>query len=446
MTAPSIQPRTLKGFRDFLPDMMLVREALIDTARRVYRSFGFAPIDTPALELFEVLTGKGSEETDRQMYHFHDQGNRHVGLRFDLTVPLARFVAQHSTDLGMPFKRYHIATVWRGESPQAGRYREFMQCDFDTIGTTALTSDIETGLVIIDLLRAIGFDAFEVRVNNRKVLNGFLDKFGLADRSTAVLRAIDKLPKLGVETVSRELAEVARLEPQQITAVLDMAQLAGDANHILQRLEELTAGNELGERGCSELRTLYDAYERLGVAPLVRIDPSIARGLDYYTGTIFETFLSAKPEIGSVCSGGRYDNLAELFTREQLPGIGASLGLDRLLAAMELLEMLPKRKTPAQILVANFRAEDVPHYLRLAACLRRGGFNVEVFPDPKKLGAQFKFADRRSFEAVIVAGPDELQSGQVQVKWLSDSTQMLIDVGQEGERLVAELRAKLKSP
>jgi histidyl-tRNA synthetase len=183
MTNPIIQPRTLKGFRDFLPETMLPRESLIEICKRVYRSYGFAPIDTPALELFEVLTGKGSEETDRQMYHFMDQGERHVGLRFDLTVPLARFVAQHSANLGMPFKRYHIASVWRGESPQAGRFREFMQCDFDTIGTTSLTSDIETGLVIVDLLRALGFEEFQVRINNRKVLNGILDKFGLLEKS-----------------------------------------------------------------------------------------------------------------------------------------------------------------------------------------------------------------------------------------------------------------------
>ncbi|MBX3419268.1 MAG: histidine--tRNA ligase [Pirellulaceae bacterium] len=443
MSNQLIQPRTLKGFRDFLPEMMLPREALIEVCKRVYRSYGFAPIDTPTLELFEILTGKGSEETDRQMYHFVDQGERHVGMRFDLTVPLARFVAQHSAQLGMPFKRYHIATVWRGEAPQAGRYREFMQCDFDTIGTTSLTSDIETGLVIIDLMKALGFERFEVRINNRKVLNGFLEKFGLAERATAVLRAIDKLPKVGPKAIETELSEVAKLNLEQTAAVIEMAQLAGEPQLILSQMADLISGNPLGEQGCEELRAMFAAFDELGVGKHVRIDPSIARGLDYYTGTIFETFLLDKPEIGSVCSGGRYDNLAGLFTREQLPGIGASLGLDRLLAAMEMLGMLPAAKTPAQIMIANFRNEDLAHYLRLAALLRQAGFNVEVYPDSKKLGAQFKFADRRGFQGVIVAGPDELQSQQVQLKWLADSSQTLVSIANSGENLINELNAKL---
>jgi histidyl-tRNA synthetase len=444
MTNPIIQPRTLKGFRDFLPETMLPRESLIEICQRVYRSYGFAPIDTPALELFEVLTGKGSEETDRQMYHFMDQGERHVGLRFDLTVPLARFVAQHSANLGMPFKRYHIASVWRGESPQAGRFREFMQCDFDTIGTTSLTSDIETGLVIVDLLRAIGFEDFQVRINNRKVLNGILDKFGLLEKSTHVLRAIDKLPKAGRAAVTRELTETAQLNDEQIAAILKIAELSGENAHVLQQLDEMSSGNQLAEAGCHELRMLVDAYVDLKVDDRIRLDPSIARGLDYYTGTIFETFLTAKPEIGSVCSGGRYDNLAELFTKEQLPGIGASLGLDRLLAAMEMLEMLPTTKTPAQVMIANFRAEDVPQYLKIARWLRSNGLNVEVYPDTKKLGNQFKFADRRQFAIVIVAGPDELAANQVQVKCLVDSSQEVVSIADQGQTLSLRLLEKLK--
>ncbi len=443
MTNQIIQPRTLKGFRDFLPETMLPRESLIEICKKVYRSYGFAPIDTPALELFEVLTGKGSDETDRQMYHFLDQGERHVGMRFDLTVPLARFVAQHSAILGMPFKRYHIASVWRGESPQAGRFREFMQCDFDTIGTTSLTSDIETGLVIVDLLRAIGFEDFQVRINNRKVLNGILDKFSLLEKSTHVLRAIDKLPKAGRAAVTRELTETAQLNEQQIETILQIAELAGESSFVLQKLEEMSAGNNLAETGCHELRTLVAAYVKLKVDDKIRLDPSIARGLDYYTGTIFETFLTAKPEIGSVCSGGRYDNLAELFTKEQLPGIGASLGLDRLLAAMEMLELLPTAKTPAQVMIANFRAEDVPQYLNIAKWLRSGGLNVEVYPDSKKLGNQFKFADRRQFGVVIVAGPDELAANQVQVKWLADSAQEVVSIGDNGQTLIQRLMEKL---
>ena len=218
-----IKPRTLKGFRDYLPESMIPRESLVETARKVYRSYGFVPIETPALEYAEILCGKGSEETDRQMFRFLDGGKRDVGMRFDLTVPLARFVAQHFNELGMPFKRYHLGNVWRGEKPQVGRYREFMQCDFDTIGTTSMASDIETALVINDLMRAIGFENFTVCVNNRKVLNGLLEKFGLLESSVEVLRAIDKLPKIGGEKVAEELRDKTAANAEQINSILGLS-------------------------------------------------------------------------------------------------------------------------------------------------------------------------------------------------------------------------------
>ncbi len=445
MSKNLIQPRTLKGFRDFLPEMMLPREQLIDTCKQVYRSFGFAPIETPTLEYFEILAGKGSEETDRQMYHFQDSGERHVGMRFDLTVPLARFVSQHSQALGMPFKRYHIATVWRGESPQAGRFREFMQCDFDTIGTTSLTADIETGLVIVELLIAIGVGGFQVRINNRKVLNGLLDKSGLAEHATSVLRVIDKLPKIGPARVSEELKSTCTANDQQIASILEFANITGTNQEILITLDRLVAGNELGELGCSELRTLVETYDSLGLpSEQIQIDPSIARGLDYYTGTIFESFLTAIPKIGSVCSGGRYDNLADLFTKEKLPGIGASLGLDRLLAAMEQLGQLPKTKTPAAVMIANFDANSQTVYLELARKLRQKRINVELYPEPKKLGIQFKHADRRGMEAVIVAGPDDVAKRVVQVKWLASGEQSEVSLDASASLLASELSSKLQ--
>jgi histidyl-tRNA synthetase len=416
-----IEPRTLKGFRDFLPEMMMPREAIIEIARRVYRSFGFAPIDTPTLELFEILAGKGSDEADRQMYHFRDQGDRHVGMRFDLTVPLARFVAQHAGELGFPFKRYHIATVWRGESPQAGRYREFMQCDFDTIGSESIASDIETALVIFDLFRAIGFDRFGIRINNRKVLNGVLNKLGLAEKSNVVLRTIDKLGKQGRDAVSNELTKVSGASTEQVNAILHLTDLSGSNAEVLSTLTRLADGNDLASQGVDELRRIISAAAAVGIGDTyLKIDPSIARGLDYYTGTIFETLLTDLPGIGSVCSGGRYDNLAGTFTKQHLPGIGASLGLDRLLAAMEQLKMLPGVKTPAEVLIVQFDSNDLPRYLQLAKAIRNKGIGVEVFPDAKKLGQQFKYADRRGFSAVISAGPDELRSGKIQIKWLAD--------------------------
>ncbi len=412
-----ITPRTLKGFRDYLPDVMIPREGLIETARRVYRSYGFSPIDTPALEYLEILAGKGSEETDKQLYKFQDQGGRWVGLRFDLTVPLARFAAEHFNELGIPFKRYHIATVWRGENTQRGRYREFMQCDFDTIGTRSVAADIETALVIHDLFRAIGFADFTIRINNRMVLTGLLERLGLGDRATAVLRALDKLGKIGAEAVAEEMVSAAGATAEQARQVLRLSEISGGNDEVLRQLDPLVAGSETGQAGVAKLKAVLDGVTAAGVpAERVRLDASIARGLDYYTGTVFETFLDALPGIGSVCSGGRYDNLAGLFTSQELPGIGASLGLDRLLAAMEELGMIEKISTPAAVFIPFFDKDHLHDYLRLAAALRAAGIGVEVFPDPKKLGQQLKYADRRGFRIALIAGADEFQAGVCQVK------------------------------
>lgn len=445
MSESLIKPRTLSGFRDFLPAAMIPRERLMETAREVYRSYGFAPIDTPTLEHADILCGKGSEETDRQMYRFEDNGGRDVGMRFDLTVPLARFVAQHANDLGMPFKRYHIATVWRGERPQAGRYREFAQCDFDTIGTTSVASDIETGMVIFDLMRAIGFDNFSIRINNRKVLNGLLEKSGLAEHSVSVLRALDKLPKIGREKVHAEMSNVTGAANEQIDQILQLAEISGDRDSVLSQLDTVCSGSELAEEGLQQLRDVSAAADAVGIENRnLQIDVSIARGLDYYTGTIYETFLEDLPSIGSVCSGGRYDNLAQLYTKQLLPGIGASLGLDRLLAAMQTLEMIPTTKTPADVMVVQFDSDYLNQYISIARSLRAAGLKVEVFPDAKKLNQQFKYADRRGFRAVIIAGADEFESGQVQVKWLNDGSQASVPLDDDAGELAQMLKAGLQ--
>src|SRR5688572_8239380 len=277
-----IEPRTLKGFRDYLPAAMIPRERLIETARRVYRSYGFSPIDTPALEYLEILTGKGSDETDKQLYKFQDHGQRWVALRFDLTVPLARFAAQHIAELGTPFKRYHIATVWRGENTQRGRYREFMQCDFDTIGTTSVASDIESAPVIHDLLAAIGFEEFTIRLNNRMVLSGLLQRLELADKSVPILRALDKLAKIGRDKVSEEMQAVAGATPEQAEAVLKLADLSGENDTILAQLEPLVAGSQKGQEGVTRLSEILGAVRAAGVPESrLKLDVAIARGLDY---------------------------------------------------------------------------------------------------------------------------------------------------------------------
>ncbi|MEZ6034479.1 MAG: histidine--tRNA ligase [Planctomycetaceae bacterium] len=436
-----IKPQTLRGFRDFLPDQMMARERLIDIARSVYRSYGFAPIDTPALEYAEVLLGKGGEESDKQVFRFTDQGDRDVAMRFDLTVPLARFSAQYVQELGLPFRRYHIAPVWRGERPARGRFREFMQCDFDTIGTLSNTADIETLFVINDLFEQIGIDRFTIRVNNRKVLNGLLEKCGLQDHAVGILRALDKLDKIGRDAVVTEMAEKVGIPVDGANRVLDMAQLQGRPHDILASLEGMLAGSQIGETGLNDLRELFAAVEACGLPEnRVALDVSIARGLDYYTGTIYETLLGDLPDIGSVCSGGRYDNLAELFTAQQLPGVGASLGLDRMLAALEELGQTQKSTTPAPVLVTMLDGERVSEYLHLGRKLRKAGIATEVYPEAKNIGKQMKYADKKGFRIALIAGGDEFAAGVWQVKNLKSGTQASVATDNLIPHLLSELQ------
>ena len=422
-----IEPRTLKGFRDHLPAQALARERVLDTARRVYRSYGFAPIDTPALEYLEILTGKGSEETDKQLYRFKDHGGRDVGLRFDLTVPFARFCAQHIGSLGVPFKRYHMAPVWRGENTQRGRYREFMQCDFDTIGTTSPVADLETVLVVHDLLSAIGIGGFTIRVNDRRALTGILEECGVADRSTHVLRALDKLGKATPEAVAAEL-ESHGVAAGVRERLLGMAQLTGEPVTVLAALDGLVGDSETGRAGVAALRALLDGVRQAGVPEgRVIVDPSIARGLDYYTGIVLESFLDELPALGSICSGGRYDDLAGLYTKQSLPGVGASLGIDRLLAGLEELGRLELKETPAEIFLVHFDEEHLGDYLRIAAALRAGGMAVEFYPDARRVGQQLKVAAKKGFRVALVIGSDEFAAGTAQLKDMAAGTSSTID-------------------
>jgi len=422
-----IEPRTLKGFRDHLPAQALARERVLDVARRVYRSYGFAPIDTPALEYLEILTGKGSDETDKQLYRFKDHGGRDVGLRFDLTVPFARFAAQHVHELGLPFKRYHMAAVWRGENTQRGRYREFMQCDFDTIGTTSPVADLEMVLVVHDLLAAIGVERFTIRVNDRRVLAGILGRLGLAERSTSVLRSLDKLGKATPEAVAAELAGHG-VAADAVAALLEMAALAGPADDVLARLDALVGDSAEGRAGVAALRGIVAGATAAGVADgRVTIDPSIARGLDYYTGIVLESFLDDLPSLGSICSGGRYDNLAGLYTKQSLPGVGASLGIDRLLAGLEELGRTSAVETPAEVFLVHFDERHVADYLRIAAAIRAGGMACEFFPEARKVGQQLKLAAKRGFPAAVVIGSDEFASGTAQFKNLATQQSTTID-------------------
>ncbi len=427
MTGALIKPQTLKGFRDYLPEQMRAREHLIDTARQVYRGYGFSPIDTPALEYTEVLLGKGGAETDKQMFRFTDQGGRDVAMRFDLTVPFARFAAQHLPAIGTPFKRYHIGTVWRAEKPQRGRFREFMQCDFDTIGTASNTADIETLLVIHDLMENFGFSKFTIQLNNRLVLNGLLEKLDVREKTVAILRALDKLSKVGRDGVREELTARVGMTAEQTERILELVMLAGSSNDVCSQLESLLAGNEQGTLGVRRLRELFAACRTCGIpADRVALDVSIARGLDYYTGTVYETFLSELPGIGSVCSGGRYDDLAGLFTTQTLPGVGASLGVDRLLAAMEELGMIDPAVSATPVLVALFDPARVADYLRIGRLLRAAGIACELFPEARPLGKQLRYASRNGFRIALIAGESEFAEGLWQVKDLDRGEQKAV--------------------
>jgi len=426
-----IEPRTLKGFRDYPPELMLPREEIMDKARAVFRSYGYVPIDTPALEYSEILLGKGGQETDKQLYRFRDHGGRDVALRFDLTVPFARFAAQHLHQLGMPFKRYHIGTVWRGENTQRGRYREFVQCDFDCIGTTANTADIEIVLVIHDLLRAIGLDKFRIHVNNRKLLNGLLEEMGLAGRTAEVLVALDKLAKVGAEAVLEEMEARAGVSREAGQRLLELTQARGENGEILQRLQQQFGHNATVAEGLLRLRELREVAVEAGIPEeVLRIDPAIARGLDYYTGTVYETYLNELPGIGSICSGGRYDNLASLYTRQVLPGVGASLGLDRLLAALDELNRLTRQATAAPVMMVYFEGGRLADYLSMARKLRAAGVGVDLYPEPKRLGTQLKYADHRGFRLALIAGPDEFAQDVWQIKNLRDGSSVAVPSGE----------------
>jgi histidyl-tRNA synthetase len=438
---PPIQPRTLKGFRDYLPEIMMPRERIMDIARRVFRSYGFSPIDTPALEYTEILIGKGGAETDKQLYRFQDHGGRDVGLRFDLTVPLARFAAQHINELGTPFKRYHIGPVWRGENTQRGRFREFVQCDFDTIGTRSVAADAETVLVVHDLLRLIGFERFTIRVNNRLVLAGLLESLGLEGQTTNLLRAIDKLAKIGPQRVIDEIVETAGTTAEQASRVVELVNLQGSPTDVLSKLQPLVAASDRGKEGVALLAQLLEVVTSAGVPPQrVQLDVSIARGLDYYTGTVLETILDDLPDIGSIASGGRYDNLAELYTHQPLPGIGASLGLDRLLDAMQELKMIEPVRSPAQVFIPCFDADYLGDYVRLAGKLRAAGLSVEVFPDAVKLGKQLQYADRRGHRVAVIAGEREFAAGECQVKNLATGDSTTAPLDGQAEQLIAEVQ------
>ncbi|MCR4676485.1 MAG: histidine--tRNA ligase [Sphaerochaetaceae bacterium] len=382
-----IEPKVLKGFRDSLPSQEIVRQNLISKIQDIFRSFGFVPIDTPCIEYSEVLLGKGGGETDKQMFRFNDNGNRDVSLRFDLTVPLARFVSANYNSLRFPFKRYHIAKVWRGEKPQKGRYREFLQCDFDIIGADNAQSDFEILLLIHTCLKTMNIGDFRVLVSHRGLLNRYLEKNGIPSSVDEVLRAIDKLGKIGLDGVCAILSETGMSEKDIESVKSFIALPKEDFSQTLDLLSDMLGAD------CDEivrLREILTLMKSCGIEKDFVLDTSITRGLDYYTGIVYETILLKMPQIGSICSGGRYNNLTGLYHRDSLPGVGSCIGLDRLLAALEETDSpIVRDSSYADVLL--LKSSDVD--ISLASLLRKEGLKVDCYCGDKGAGAQYAYAE-----------------------------------------------------
>ncbi len=406
-----IEPRVLKGFRDFLPDAELERKRVQGILEVTFERFGFVPIDTPVLEYTEILLGKGGGETDKQLYRFQDNGGRDVAMRFDLTVPFARFMASHLQELYLPFKRYHIAKVFRGENTQRGRYREFTQCDFDIVGVDSPAADFEILLLMRESFHALGIDRVRIHLSHRGIFNRALQRLGVQDKAIEVLRTVDKVKKIGEEAVREQLAQlVGPVATEQIL------QFGKPEPNFLSTLEKITSIAGGPAEDTERLKTIYQWFLDLGIQDSFLLDPSITRGLDYYTGIVYETFLLDLPGIGSVCSGGRYNDLASLYTKERLPGVGSSIGLDRLMAALEELGKKPERTGVTEILIFCLEEPLFGEYLKIAQELRKAGFATEVFPEQRKLANQFSFAEKKKIPLGVFLGSEEKSRGVLSLR------------------------------
>jgi len=411
MANATIQARTLKGFRDIPPPAMRRRNAIVALAQKTLELHAFQPIATPVLEYTEILLGKGAGETEKQVYRFLDAGQRDVAMRYDLTVPLARYASQHRSEMTFPFKAYQIGLVWRGENAQRGRYREFMQCDFDILGTDSSVADAEILAVAAKLVRSFFGEEFALHVNSRGLLRRFLEQVAPEADLVVVLRSLDKLRKIGEEKVVAEMREFTAVTEEQAKALLAMAALHGTPDRVRVGLEQLVSGAGEWDEFKRLESTVRMAYATGVAQHQIHMDLSIARGLDYYTGLVFETFATKTPEVGSICSGGRYNNLTGLYG-EQTPGVGGSVGVDRLMSLLE-----PEVVAPAQVVLLNLGAPE--HLFRIASALRERGVSCEVFPEERKLKQQLKFADQVGAKFAVLAGSSEPERGVCQVKNLS---------------------------
>ena len=411
------EPRTLPGFMELLPNEQILFEQMKQKIEKVYQRFGFLPMDTPIIELSEVLLAKAGGETEKQIYRF-EKGDKDLSLRFDLTVPLAKYVAKNYGNLSFPYRRYQIGKVYRGEKTQKGRFREFYQCDIDVIGDEKLSilNDAELPSIIYTIFKELGFNDFTIRMNNRKLLNGLFEEIGQKENSVEILRIIDKIEKIGKEAVIQELEKIG-IETENINTILEFIEIKGTNKEKIEKLEKLNIKNEQFNLGLEEIKEVIKYVKIFGVPEEnYELDLTIARGLDYYTGTVYETFLNEHREIGSVCSGGRYENLAENYTNKKLPGVGISIGLTRLFYVLNELNLIkPEKKSIADVLVISI-VEEMEIPIKIATKLRQKGKNVEIFLNDKKLKAKFKYADKLEIPYVIVIGEEEIENKQYKIR------------------------------
>jgi len=411
------EPRTLPGFMELLPSEQILFDQMRKTIEDSYKTFGFLPIDTPIIELSEVLLAKAGGETEKQIYRFN-KGDTDLSLRFDLTVPLAKYVAKNYGSLSFPFRRYQIGKVYRGERAQKGRYREFYQCDIDIIGdeTLDIINDAELPAVIATTFRRLGFDEFTIKINNRKILNGLYESINQTEKSVDIMRIIDKIDKIGDQAVIEELAKI-EVPEESINKIMQFIKIDGTTDEKLQKLQSLGIENDTYKLGVEELGEVAKYIRLFGIEDKnFVIDLSIARGLDYYTGTVYETFLNGYRELGSVCSGGRYENLAQNYTDKKLPGVGISIGLTRLFYKLNELNLIKvEKKSISDILIVPM-TENLQAPIKLATELRNVRVNTEIYLNDKKLKAKMKYADKLEIPYVIVIGDNEIESGRVKVK------------------------------
>ena len=444
--------RTMPGVLELLPLDQIAFQRMLDTIRRNFERFGFLPVETPVIEFSDVLLTKSGGETERQVYFVQStgalakEGTPELALRFDLTVPLARYVAEHEHDLSFPFRRYQMQRVYRGERAQRGRFREFYQCDIDVIGKDSLSTryDAELPAVIYSVFRALDIGAFTIQLNNRKLMRGYFESLGLADseQQMLVLREVDKLDKRGADYVRDTLTgEAFGLSTDVAAKILDFVQVRSTSlDDAFARLDALGSGPEALEQGRAELKQVLGLIRDFGVPEShFALNLSIARGLDYYTGTVYETTLNDHPQIGSICSGGRYENLASQYTRSKLPGVGISIGLTRLFWQLREAGLLGSARSTVDVLVTQLDPAQLPAYLAIASELRAAGIATEVVLETGKLARQFKYADRAGIRFAVVLGEDELAKGVVTVKDLRRGDQFEVARGELAKALRVEL-------